>query len=99
MLRLIEKDNSIPNLSPWQQPSKRGSSEGHQGADTERETVVQQRRIATRRRTSRVFLGLLWVLVQIRQLETAAKQQVQELGLKETKRTARVVSEGSTAWH
>lgn len=48
MVCFIEKENSTANLSPWQQPSKRGSSEGHQGADTERETVVQQRRIATR---------------------------------------------------
>lgn len=85
MVCFIEKENSTPNLSPWQQPSKGGSSEGHQGADTERETVVQQRRISTRHGTSRVFLGLLWVPVQVRQLETAAKQQVQELCLKEDK--------------
>lgn len=51
--------------------------------------MVEQGGAATRQLANRVLLGLIWVLLQIRQLETAAKQQVQELGLKQRKRNTK----------
>lgn len=51
--------------------------------------MVEQGGVATRQRPSREFLDLLWVLLYVRQLETAAKQQVQELGLQDREWTQR----------
>lgn len=73
---------SSSNLQARQQPSKGGSSEGHQGADAEREAVVEQGGVSLRGWTSRVLLSFLRVLLHVAQLEAAAKQQVQELGLR-----------------
>lgn len=70
-----------PDLCPRQEPKKRGPSEGHQGADAEREAVVEQGGAALGRRARGADLSLLGVLVQVGQLEAAAQQQVQELGL------------------
>lgn len=72
-----------PNLGSWQQPLERGSPEGHQRADTEWEAVVEQGGVAARGGAGLDFLGLLRVLLQVGQLETAAQQQVQEVGLQE----------------
>lgn len=71
------------NLDAWQESLKRRPPEGHQRTDTEREAVVEERGVTTRSRTCRLILHLLWMLLQVGQLEAAAQQQVQELGLKD----------------
>lgn len=75
-----------PDLCPRQESEKRGPSEGHQGADAEREAVVEQGGAALGRRARGAVLSLLRVLLQVGQLEAAAQQQVQELGLSRGKR-------------
>lgn len=80
--RNTNKTTLSGDLRAEHQPAKGSSSERHQGANTERKAVVEKRRVTSRRRTGRNFLGFVWVLLQVRQLETAAQQKVQELGLK-----------------
>lgn len=73
----------FPDLCSWQHALGGCSAEGHQGADAEGEAVVQQGRDTSWLFPRQLALSLIWVLLQIIQLEAAAQQQVQELSLRQ----------------
>jgi len=70
-----------PDLGPGEQSHEGGPSEGDQGANAEREAVVEQGGVPAGQGPDGVLRGLLRMLLQVEQLEAAAEQQVQELRL------------------